>query len=287
MDENLINSSLVWSRLLKNQQQNTTERSSTVNISWPLSPQANAKRKPRETGAFPRPFLTKILNQTQGFWNQSSHPDTFSRPTRRSQEISLVIKQTFEAAIMTHLLPRTEINIYLQVLQADGGMYHPGALQTIRASPFWRFKSFQELAVPPLMRQLWLWLMLVFLWRILSLPAPPAVSTTHLLSVRTASDLSQLLNPTFLIVKLSNRFELLGRFIWNRRCSRRHLAQNQQSSHASNGLKAACADVWARFRSCNDWMSKNLRDRRGSRSRTNESPRWISWSLLTILELID
>lgn len=40
---------------------------------------------------------------------------------RRSTELSLVIGQTMEAAIMTHLLPRTQIDIYVQVLQADGG----------------------------------------------------------------------------------------------------------------------------------------------------------------------
>eukprot|EP00271_Cylindrocystis_brebissonii_P011156 TRINITY_DN2799_c0_g1_i1.p1 TRINITY_DN2799_c0_g1~~TRINITY_DN2799_c0_g1_i1.p1 ORF type:complete len:246 (+),score=54.49 TRINITY_DN2799_c0_g1_i1:431-1168(+) len=40
---------------------------------------------------------------------------------RRSQEISLVIKQTLEAAILGHLMPRTQIDVFVQVLQADGG----------------------------------------------------------------------------------------------------------------------------------------------------------------------
>ncbi|KAB2625396.1 exosome complex component RRP41-like [Pyrus ussuriensis x Pyrus communis] len=40
---------------------------------------------------------------------------------RRSTEISLVIRQTMEACIMTHLMPRTQIDIFVQVLQADGG----------------------------------------------------------------------------------------------------------------------------------------------------------------------
>ncbi|KAK4266943.1 hypothetical protein QN277_023800 [Acacia crassicarpa] len=40
---------------------------------------------------------------------------------RRSTEISLVIRQTMEACIMTHLMPRSQIDIYVQVLQADGG----------------------------------------------------------------------------------------------------------------------------------------------------------------------
>lgn len=44
-----------------------------------------------------------------------------SKGDRRSTEISLVIKQTMEAAILLQLLPRTQIDIFVQVLQADGG----------------------------------------------------------------------------------------------------------------------------------------------------------------------
>ncbi|XP_024541981.1 exosome complex component RRP41 homolog [Selaginella moellendorffii] len=40
---------------------------------------------------------------------------------RRSTEISLVIRQTLEAAILTNLMPKSQIDIYVQVLQADGG----------------------------------------------------------------------------------------------------------------------------------------------------------------------
>lgn len=40
---------------------------------------------------------------------------------RRSTEISLVIRQTFESIILTHLFPRSQIDIFVQVLQADGG----------------------------------------------------------------------------------------------------------------------------------------------------------------------
>ncbi|KAJ4828287.1 Exosome complex component rrp41, partial [Turnera subulata] len=40
---------------------------------------------------------------------------------RRSTEISLVIRQTMEACILTNLMPHTQIDIYVQVLQADGG----------------------------------------------------------------------------------------------------------------------------------------------------------------------
>jgi exosome complex component RRP41 len=40
---------------------------------------------------------------------------------RRAKEISLVLRQTFEAVVMTNLFPRSQIDIYVQVLQADGG----------------------------------------------------------------------------------------------------------------------------------------------------------------------
>ena len=40
---------------------------------------------------------------------------------RRSVEISLALKQTFEAAILTELYPQSKIDIYVQILQADGG----------------------------------------------------------------------------------------------------------------------------------------------------------------------
>ncbi|XP_024029934.1 exosome complex component RRP41 homolog isoform X1 [Morus notabilis] len=50
--------------------------------------------------------------------------DRMRRPkgdSRRSTEISLVLRQTMEACIMTHLMPRSQIDIFVQVLQADGG----------------------------------------------------------------------------------------------------------------------------------------------------------------------
>lgn len=40
---------------------------------------------------------------------------------RRTKELGLVIKQTFEAAILTHLYPRSQISIYVQVLKDGGG----------------------------------------------------------------------------------------------------------------------------------------------------------------------
>merc|ERR1719277_1804865 len=37
--------------------------------------------------------------------------------------MTMHLKQTFDAAIMTHLYPRSQIDIYVEVLQSDGGNY--------------------------------------------------------------------------------------------------------------------------------------------------------------------
>ncbi|XP_072269365.1 exosome complex component RRP41 [Pyxicephalus adspersus] len=42
---------------------------------------------------------------------------------RKSSELTIHLKQTFEAAILTQLYPRSQIDIYVQILQADGGNY--------------------------------------------------------------------------------------------------------------------------------------------------------------------
>lgn len=39
---------------------------------------------------------------------------------RRSTETSMLMKRAFEAAILTQLYPRSQIDIYVQILQADG-----------------------------------------------------------------------------------------------------------------------------------------------------------------------
>jgi len=44
-----------------------------------------------------------------------------SKGDRRATEISLIIRQTFESVILTNLFPRSQIDIFIQVLQADGG----------------------------------------------------------------------------------------------------------------------------------------------------------------------
>lgn len=43
------------------------------------------------------------------------------RGDRKSQEMTLHIQQAFEASILTQLYPRSQIDIFLEVLQSDGG----------------------------------------------------------------------------------------------------------------------------------------------------------------------
>lgn len=45
------------------------------------------------------------------------------RGDRKSMEMSAHLKQTFEAAIKTELYPRSQIDIFVEILQADGGNY--------------------------------------------------------------------------------------------------------------------------------------------------------------------
>lgn len=42
--------------------------------------------------------------------------------TRRTLELAAAIKSTFEPVIQTNLYPRTQIDIYIQVIQQDGGL---------------------------------------------------------------------------------------------------------------------------------------------------------------------
>jgi exosome complex component RRP41 len=44
-----------------------------------------------------------------------------SKNNRQSKEIQVLLKQTFEQAILTELFPRSQIHIFVQVLQSDGG----------------------------------------------------------------------------------------------------------------------------------------------------------------------
>ena len=45
------------------------------------------------------------------------------RGDRKSQEVTIHLKQALSAAIKTELYPRSQIDVYIEVLQADGGNY--------------------------------------------------------------------------------------------------------------------------------------------------------------------
>ena len=47
-----------------------------------------------------------------------------SKGDRKSTEVEEMLSRTFDEAIMTHLYPRSEVNIFVQILQADGGTQH-------------------------------------------------------------------------------------------------------------------------------------------------------------------
>ncbi|KAL2918998.1 Exosome non-catalytic core component [Polyrhizophydium stewartii] len=47
-----------------------------------------------------------------------------TRRDKRLLEIASVIKRTFEPVVMTATFPRSEIDIYIQILQLDGGALH-------------------------------------------------------------------------------------------------------------------------------------------------------------------
>ncbi|KAJ8041666.1 Exosome complex component RRP41 [Holothuria leucospilota] len=67
----------------------------------------------------------KVLINCQYSMATFSTGERRSRSTgdRKSQEMQLHLKKTFEAAILTQLYPRSQIDIYVQILQADGGNY--------------------------------------------------------------------------------------------------------------------------------------------------------------------
>jgi exosome complex component RRP41 len=44
-----------------------------------------------------------------------------SKGDRKSHEMSILIQQALENVVLTTLYPRSQIDIYIQVLQADGG----------------------------------------------------------------------------------------------------------------------------------------------------------------------
>lgn len=73
---------------------------------------------PRHT-ANPYKAVIKCKYSMSPFASKEEH--SRSGPSRRSTEISKVIKEVFENVILAEKFPKTQIDIFVDVLQADGG----------------------------------------------------------------------------------------------------------------------------------------------------------------------
>ncbi len=73
---------------------------------------------PRHT-AHPYKAVIKCKYSMSPFCSKEEHGR--SGPSRRSTEISKVIKEVFENVIIAEKFPKTQIDIFVDVLQADGG----------------------------------------------------------------------------------------------------------------------------------------------------------------------
>ncbi|MBS3067379.1 exosome complex exonuclease Rrp41 [Candidatus Micrarchaeota archaeon] len=69
--------------------------------------------------ASPYKALVKCRYSMAPFSSLEEH--SRSGPSRRSVELSKVIREVFENLIITESFPRTQINIFVDVLQSDGG----------------------------------------------------------------------------------------------------------------------------------------------------------------------
>ncbi|XP_011675340.2 exosome complex component RRP41 [Strongylocentrotus purpuratus] len=72
-----------------------------------------------------KPLHDKVIINCQYSMATFSTNERKNRPQgdRKSTEMSLHLQRTFEATIQTHLYPRSQIDIFVQILQADGGNY--------------------------------------------------------------------------------------------------------------------------------------------------------------------
>ncbi|MFA5077112.1 MAG: exosome complex exonuclease Rrp41 [Candidatus Micrarchaeia archaeon] len=69
--------------------------------------------------ANPFKALMKCRYTMSPFASKEEH--SRSGPNRRSIEISKVIREVFESLVITELFPMTQIDVYIDVLQAEGG----------------------------------------------------------------------------------------------------------------------------------------------------------------------
>ncbi|XP_067651717.1 exosome complex component RRP41-like [Haliotis asinina] len=76
-------------------------------------------------GSRGRALHDKVLVNCQYSMATFSTGERKTRPRgdRKSQEMTMHLRQTFDAAIMTSLYPRSQIDIFVEVLQSDGGNY--------------------------------------------------------------------------------------------------------------------------------------------------------------------
>lgn len=67
----------------------------------------------------PYKAILKVRYLMSPFASEDEHGR--SGPNRRSIEISKVLKEAFERVVLTNQFPRTQIDVYIEVLQAEGG----------------------------------------------------------------------------------------------------------------------------------------------------------------------
>lgn len=60
---------------------------------------------------------------SQASFATTERKDPTFKGDRKSMEISLALKQIFESTILRHLYPRTQIDLAIEVIQSDGGLF--------------------------------------------------------------------------------------------------------------------------------------------------------------------
>ena len=99
------------------------EASGSAYVEWGGNKVIAGVYGPRECipkhGADPYKAKLKIRYAMSPFCSKGEH--SRSGPNRRSIEISKVIREAFEPVVLTGQFPRSQIEVYIEVLQADGG----------------------------------------------------------------------------------------------------------------------------------------------------------------------
>jgi exosome complex component RRP41 len=99
------------------------EASGSAYVEWGGNKVVAGVYGPRECipkhGADPYKALLKVRYTMAPFCSKSEHGR--SGPNRRSREISKVLREAFEPVVMLNQFPKTQIDVYVEVLQAEGG----------------------------------------------------------------------------------------------------------------------------------------------------------------------